>query len=69
LKHENLVELALELTNEGCFIIVGPGFSFAIVAILKRLLERFLQAIVIDIVPVVILDQGLLELLAESAGI
>jgi hypothetical protein len=68
LEAKDLVKLRFELTDEGGFVIVGPRFSLAISAVDEGRFQGVFEVIVGNVVPVVVFDEGLSELLAESDG-
>ena len=61
----DFVELGLQKLDEVCFVVVGPCFSFAVLAVDVRFLEGPFKVIIGDVVPIIVLDERLLELLAE----
>ena len=68
LESEDLVELALELLDEGGLVVVGPLTPLAILAVRVWCLQGVLQPIVVYVVPVIVLDQRLSKLLAKPAS-
>jgi hypothetical protein len=67
LEGEDLVELTFELLDEGGFVIVGPRFALTVLAIDIGSLQSIFEAVVINVVPVVVFDERLTELLAKPA--
>ncbi len=72
LKGKDLVELCLELGHKPPLIIGGPSLSGIATGsiegrrtILRKRLEASLQSIVVDVMGVVILDEGRLKLSAK----
>ena len=67
LKGVDLVQFPLQLSDEAGLVIVRPCLSVATLAVDVWFLEGAFKVIIANVMPIVVLDEGLLELLAESA--